>query len=162
VTVPVTAVLVPPVTFAGEISTPVGCGGTTVTFAVALLPLFDTVTVTTSSFETTEVVAVKVADLDPAAIVTLAGACTEGSDTDTVSSVPPDGAAADIAAVKVRVVELPPSTVAGVTVSVVTFWRNPKAVIAAPSRRNKIGTRIRGRILRSPQCTRAGAAVPLG
>jgi hypothetical protein len=117
VTVPVE--LLPPVTVAGLRVRVDRAGGFTVSVPVLLTPPADAVTTTAVWFATGVVVIVNVADVVPAATVTVAGTCAvDALLLDSATTVPPVGAAAF--SVTVPVDDAPPITEVGLSVSVLT------------------------------------------
>ena len=109
VTVPVE--LLPPVTLVGLIVRELTAGGFTVRVAEALLPWYVAEMVATACAVTATVVALKVALVAPAATVMLEGTVTAVLLLCRLTTVPPEGAAAD--RVTVPVDGLPPVTFAG-------------------------------------------------
>ena len=88
-----------------------GAGGFTVSVAVRDTPPDEPVMLTKVADATVEVVIVKFALVVPAATVTLAGTLAAAEVSDSVTSIPPAGAAA--LRVTVPVADLPPTTLVG-------------------------------------------------
>ena len=87
--------------------------GFTVRPAVRVVPPNEAVIVATVEVVTADVVTVNVRLVAPAGTVTLAGTVADAELSDSVTTAPPDGAAA--VSVTVPVDELPPTTVVGLT-----------------------------------------------
>ena len=117
VTVPVEEF--PPTTVAGSIVTETTVGAVTLRFPLAETPLAVPVIDAVASVATGVVVAVNVADLAPAAMVTVAGTVTELDPLVRATLNPPTGALLLIATVPVELA--PPATDAGLNVTAVTL-----------------------------------------
>ncbi len=114
-TVPVIVTLQPPTTDDAERFTLLTVGAVIVSDAVAELDPIEAVLVAEAFAETAVVVIVNVAVLAPEATVTDAGTVAEELLDFRLTTVPPDGAAAEI--VTVPVLDTPPATLVGLTVT---------------------------------------------
>ncbi len=119
---------VPPVTEFGLSVNAVMTAGLTVKVALLLLATSVAVTVAIFAVATPTVVAVKVCDVLPAGIITLAGTVTDGSELLKETVIPPVGAAWVIVTVPVELV--PPVTVAGLKLTPVTV--NEDTIVTFP------------------------------